>query len=116
MGSELALSVQDFYTKLIKYRKLVQEMDLKNKKVLIFCGPSRSGKGTMIQCLKGTQMKLLRKSDLSKDMQEKLKISGISIMCPVDSNSEPILSEIISHERNSHTLIPSIQISGNYPP
>lgn len=37
--------------------KWIADMDLENKEVLILIGPSRVGKGTLLEAIKGTKMK-----------------------------------------------------------
>ena len=44
---------------------LIDEMNLKEKDIFVVIGPSRSGKGTLLQALLGCRMKLFKRTAAS---------------------------------------------------
>ena len=89
-------------------------MKLQQKDVIITIGPSRAGKGTLLTALKGNTMSLVSVEDLEEDGNTQFQDAAVDeIMVPVNNNDEPLLDENISHQRNSHTLVPRL-IYGPY--
>ena len=43
--------------------EIIDQMKLEEKDIFIVIGPSRSGKGTLLQALKGKAMKLFKKNN-----------------------------------------------------
>ena len=96
----------------------IKQMNLTHKKVLVVIGSTRAGKGTLLTALKGIKMKYAFREDLIEDSNGLFKEDDIienKIMVPVDDEEKPLVSEMISHGQNSHTIKPSIVHGPDYP-
>jgi energy-coupling factor transporter ATP-binding protein EcfA2 len=89
-------------------------MDLHDKDVFLVIGPSRSGKGTLLAALLGHKMKYFNKRNIKGTVLEN-NVAVANFLAPVaDDGATPLLHEIVSHERNSHTMKPKIVGDGHY--
>lgn len=80
----------------------VDNLDIDGKDVVFFVGPSRVGKGTLIEALGGTSMAIV---DNNGDFNELDRV----VMKPVhDQSKERGAKATISHDVNSHTFLPAV--------
>ena len=94
--------------------KIIDQMNLQNKDIFLVIGPSRSGKGTLLSALLGHRIKYFNRREVNKTDVGK-NVAVAHFMAPVAEDGQtPIESEIVSHERNSHTLRPKIVGNGHY--
>ena len=67
------------------YLGIIEELKLGDKDIFIVIGPSRAGKGTLLQALLGWKMKFFRRT--AADLQHSevaIKSSALHFMAPCD--------------------------------
>ena len=84
----------------------IEDMHLEDKEVFLVIGASRTGKGTLLEALTGTNFKFIKKKDFpSVDWIQ--KSATLTMMAP-EVEGNPVEKMIVSHSFNSHTLKPKL--------
>lgn len=86
----------------------VDNMHLEDKDIFVLLGPTRTGKGTLLTALShGVQMKLYAKKEWREFAKEE-KVYAANFMAPAGAKGQPIKSDMICHQCNSHTIRPKL--------
>lgn len=103
------MSIQLLYEARQWISKCIEDMQLAKKDVFLIIGASRTGKGTLLEALKGTPMKYFEKKNLKHLDHEWIKNSALlGFMAPYDKDGNPLQADIVSHGHNSHTFRPKL--------
>lgn len=84
----------------------IEAMNLETKEVFLVIGSTRTGKGTLLEALRGTKMEMIKKRQYP-DIEWIQKSATLRMMVPV-KDGKPVESDIISNSFNSHTLMPKL--------
>jgi GTP-binding protein EngB required for normal cell division len=96
----------------------VEGLEIDGKDIIFFCGPSRVGKGTLLEALGGTKMMLQETSDEGLDLGDQRIVMRPEYDSDALSIKESGPAATIGHGANSHTFHPKVifDFSVNDPP